>query len=213
VATWWTAIEHARATEMTSWPLVAIALAYASHPRESAIDAGVAGWVEKTPTNERFLSDIRRDCPEARVVHIVRDPVAVMASRKVMEERATGGFRVFGNALGDLAESYRIAEAEAGRNDTRRYLLIRFESLVEDPEPAIATLANFLEVEDLPILHRPTSAGMSATSNSSFSALENGPIDRTRARVEVGILSPEERLRIAVAVGDAAAALGYAVPA
>jgi hypothetical protein len=109
--------------------------------------------------------------------------VAVLASRKVMEERATGGFRAFGKAIGDLVESYRIAEAEGGRHDVRRYLLIRYESLVENPTDTIATLANFLEVEDLPILHRPTSAGMSATSNSSFSVVEGGTIDRTRARV------------------------------
>ena len=112
VATWWTTLEHTLATRMTSWPLIAIALAYASHPREHAIDAGVRRWVEKTPTNERFLGDIWRDYPEAKVVHVVRDPVAVMASRKLMEERATGGFRAFGNALGDLVESYRIAEAQ-----------------------------------------------------------------------------------------------------
>ena len=212
VATWWTTVDH-RCRDVTSWPLTAIALAYASYQRESLIDDGVRRWVEKTPTNERFLSDIWRDYPEAKVVHVVRDPLAVMASRKVMEERATGQFSAFRTALGELAESYRIADVERARYDRERYLLIRFEELLEEPQRTIDRLATFLAVENLPILHRPTSGGMSTASNSSFDAGRERTIDRSRARVAMDVLSPDERLRVAVAVGDVAAALGYAVPA
>jgi sulfotransferase family protein len=213
VATWWGPLAQARSTSVSSWPLVAIALAYASHRREGAIDDGVRRWVEKTPTNERFLADVWREFPDARVVHVVRDPVAVMASRKRMEERARGTFAAIRTALADLGESYRIAEAERVHGDPRKYMLIRFEELLEDSTKTIDRLAAFLDVENLPILHRPTRAGMSAPSNSSFDVAETGAINRRRTRMETEALSPEERLRIAVAVGDRAAALGYAVPA
>ena len=141
----------------------------------------------------------------------MRDPLAVMASRKVMEERATGQFGVFRTALGQLADSYRIADAERAHANRERYLLIRFEELLEEPQRTTDRLASFLDVTNLPILHRPTSGGMFTASNSSFGAGESGTIDRSRARAAADVLLPDERLRVAVAVGDAAGALGYAV--
>jgi hypothetical protein len=103
-----------------------------------------------------------------------------------------------------------VPNREAQDGNDRTLPAIRFESLVEDPQHAIGTWRNS-RVQDLPILH-----GRRAPLPRRAIVLlvvENGMIDRTRARVEVGTLSPDERLRLAVAVGDAAAALGYAVPA
>ncbi len=170
-------------------------------------------WVEKTPTNERFLADIWRDFPDAKVVHVVRDPVAVIASRKRMEQHATGSFRAFRATLADLAESYRIAAAQRQLGNPERYLLIRFEDLLANPATTIGCLAQFLGVENVPILHRPTSGGLIAASNSSFGMAEAGTIDRTRAHGDINVLSADEQLRLAVTVGDAAADLSYAVPA
>jgi len=213
LAAWWPVVsEHLAAA--SAWPLAAVALAFAGHAQEGPIDAAVHGWVEKTPTNEQFLLDLWRDFPAAKVVHIVRDPVAVVASRKTMEEYATGSFTALRRTLADLARSYRIADGERVlRDPQRRYLLIRFEDLLADPERAIGCLAEFLGVENLPILHRPTSRGLSTTGNSSFGTGEAGTIDRTRGRADVDLLSADEQLRLAVTVGDAAAAVRYAVPA
>ena len=213
VTTWWTTLAQALSATVSSWPLAAVALAYASYAGGSAIDGRVQWWVEKTPRNERFLADLWRDFPDAKVIHVVRDPVAVLASRKVMEERATGRFAAIRTALADLAESYRTAEAEHAGGDPRRYLLIRFEDLLADPPRTIDRLAEFLEVPYLPILDRPTRGGMAAPGNSSFEMAEHGVIDSNRVRGNRDRLSPQELLRIAVVVGDAAAALGYPVPA
>ena len=66
-------------------------------------------------------------------MQVVRDPLAVMASRKVAEQRAAGQFKAFRTALEELADSYRIADVERSRHDCERYLLIRFEELLGDP--------------------------------------------------------------------------------
>ena len=146
----------------------------------------VRRWVEKTPTNERFLGDIWREYPEARVVHVVSDPLAVMASRKVMEERATGQFGAFRTALGQLADSYRIADVERARPEST--LADTCSSASNNSSrirsvPSIA-LAHFLGWTDLPILHRPTSGGIFTDQQQFIPGLgECGTIDRiARAR-------------------------------
>jgi hypothetical protein len=130
-----------------------------------------------------------------------------------MEESATGEFRAFRQALTDLRESYRIADVQLARGNPDRYLLIRFEELLADPNRTIDRLAAFLDVENLPLLRRPTTAGRSATANSSFDVNASGAIVPGRARIDDRTLSNGERLRLAATVGDAAATLGYAVPA
>jgi Sulfotransferase family len=211
---WWSVFEARLSPTVSGWPLAAVALAYASHSSGALDAADTPQWVEKTPTNERFLAELWKDFPDARIVHVVRDPVAVVASRKRMEERATGGFGRMRDVLGDLAESYRIAAEQSARGDVRRYALVRFEDLLAHPGRTVDRLARFLDVKTLPILRQPTVAGLPASANSSFDAGDAaGTIVSARARADGARLSSEERLRVAVMVGDAAAALGYAVPA
>lgn len=46
--------------------------------------------VEKTPGNERAVDHLFGAFPDAIVIHVVRDPVAVFASRKVLESAHAG---------------------------------------------------------------------------------------------------------------------------
>ena len=41
-----------------------VALAYASHTNEGTVPIGVERWVEKTPTNEQFLTEVWREFDE-----------------------------------------------------------------------------------------------------------------------------------------------------
>jgi hypothetical protein len=211
---WWSALEARVSTRQSAWPLVAVALGYTSYATELTISSEVERWVEKTPMNERFLADLWTDFPGARVVHVVRDPVAVVTSRKAMEEHSTGAFRQMRQVLGDLAESYRIASEHSARGDIDRYTVVRFEDLITDTDQTMRRLAQFLEVTTLPILFQPTVAGRPSMNNSSFDADRSiGTIVTSRTASRNDSLSNQERLRIAVVVGDAAAAIGYAVPA
>lgn len=205
---WWPiARRHVGATA-SSWPLAAIALAYAQCTGGLRESSRVRHWAEKSPTNERFMTELQREFPRGRVIHVIRHPLAVLASRE-QELRIAGGERLpLRRIARDLERSYRIA-ARSGDGADDRYLLMRYEELLERPRESVARLAGFLGIEPVPSLLQPTVAGLPAASNSSFRD------DATPGRIEPGAapgvetLSRPARERLCAMLGDAAAVLGY----
>jgi hypothetical protein len=206
---WWP-ISQGAIGGASSWPLVAVALAYAQCTGGLAADSPAQHWAEKTPTNERFLARLYTEFPRAKVVHIIRNPYAVYASHlqamRAAGERFTGAARV----LQDLARTYRVALAQSQRAASDRYLLLRYENLIEDPQRSAELIAAFLQVEALPILTQPTAAGIPAVSNSSFSSnAEPGSVETGSQQKWVEVLSRSECERVSAVVGAPAAQLGY----
>jgi hypothetical protein len=185
LAAWWPV------DRLRQWPLVAVALAWAGRTGL----AGVARWVEKTPTNERHLARLWAEFPEARVIHVIRHPADALASHKaLMGARWRPGREVAG-VYRNLARSLRIA---AGQAPSDRYLLLRYEDLAGQPVEAARQLAEFLGVAPLPSLQKPTVAGMPVCANSSFAG------ERKR-----GGLTRLERALLEAMTGTSAAKLGY----
>ena len=202
-------------------PHVAVALAWAWHTRGP--DPRVRLWVDKTPTNERHLDRLWAAFPDAKVLHIVRDPLAVFASRKRLQERASGSFAAPRAVLRDLAASYRVA-LRWPRRAPARFHLLRYEDLSAAPDEVMARVAAFLEIEPLPALLSPTVVGMPVGSNSAFSSdgVSVSPGERAailtpaeRAAILTpgewaAILTPGEREVATACTGRLAERLGYA---
>ena len=70
---WWAVLKK---DTNTQWPHMTVVLAYASCTGN--LFAGM--WVDKTPCNERFLGRIWREMPNARIIHVVREPTATLVS-------------------------------------------------------------------------------------------------------------------------------------
>jgi hypothetical protein len=209
---WWPLARQRFELTVTSWPLVAIALAYAQCTTGLSAASPLQRWAEKTPTNERFLKQLLAEFPHARFLHVIRHPFAVYASRKAAEQRAGRWVRSARRVLSELMLSYRIAvEQQERMND--RYLLVRYEDLTDDTERCMERIAAFLGIEPAPILLRPTVAGMAATNNSSFAneLASGGAVSRSFDRPER--LTPFERDCLVALVADSAVKLGYALEA
>ena len=168
IAAWMMVSEHRHEAKTPSWPLCALALAYAQHRGSRRIPPEAQRWVEKTPTSERFLARIWHEFPAARVIHVVRRPQSALASYAALNRHAWGPRGAAGHCLRNMAPSYRIARRAASRFSPERYLLIRYEDLVADRARVMARVAGFLDIEALPMLHQPTVAGRPASNNSSF---------------------------------------------
>lgn len=110
---------------------------------------------EKTPDHINHLAEIRTCFPDARIIQIVRDPRAVLASfRKV---------KVGSNAVSDVVKEWlgAITVLERWRG-TEGFFSIRYEDLVKNPEEVLREVCQTLGVywsADLLEYHRRSEKG------------------------------------------------------
>jgi hypothetical protein len=210
---WWPLAEQRMSHMASSWPLVAVALAYAHCTNGFRANSHLQRWVEKTPTNERFLERLRSEFPDAKLIHVVRHPFAVYASHKYQKQEVGRMFRNAKQVLRDLGRSYRIALEQTGSHASDHYLLIRYEDLLESAHTTADRLAAFLDIKPLPILMQPTAAGLPVPSNSSFTTdAVPGRLNSVHHRWTT-TLTRSDRERLTAVVGESAASLGYDLPA
>jgi hypothetical protein len=179
---------------------IAVVLAYAS----CTGNLNARLWVDKTPTNERFLTRIWQEMPDAKIVHIIRDPVTTITSRKKMEPSLD-----LRRALLDLKMSYMVAFEQSQLNDPG-YLLIYYEDLCENPQKVIKRLASFLNIKIADVLKQPTVAGIPVSANSVFADKEtSGQILKAHQHRQDKMLSKTEQELLAAHVGSLANKLHY----
>jgi hypothetical protein len=111
-----------------------------------AVAAGKRLWVEKTPNNLLAMDFVWELFPEACVIHIKRDPRAVLKS--FMEQPWLPGDRErCATVLADIYAGWRHLKPRldlAGR----RYLEIRLEDLISSPRQMLGRIARLLGVEN-----------------------------------------------------------------
>jgi hypothetical protein len=154
VMAWWEVAD----TTNPQWPHQVIMLAYACCQNKLNAKA----WIDKTPVNERYLTRIWQENPQAKIIQVIRNPVNVISSRKKMEPAIT-----MRSALTDLKLSLTVAHQQLKNND-QRFLLVRYEDICNNTVQGIEQIADFLNIAVLPGLFTPTVAGKLAKVNSSF---------------------------------------------
>ena len=135
--------------ETDQWPNIAVVLAYATCTNN--LHAKL--WVDKTPTNERFLTRIWQEMPNAKIIHVIREPFSVINSVKMMDPSLN-----MQTALLDLELSFRIAFDLSPLKDPG-YLLLRYEDLFDDVSVIAQKLSSFLNVEISEICDPSPTAG------------------------------------------------------
>ncbi len=103
---------------------------------------GAARFGEKTPWNVRHMDEIVALFPEARIVHIVRDPRAQIASRRKLPRASRDVVTMAVKWKLDVEAAARFAD---GPNATpENYMELRYEDLVAGLEPQIRRVCEFL---------------------------------------------------------------------
>ena len=113
---------------------------------------------EQTPRNIFYAHNLLEAYPEARIIHVVRDPRAVLASQK-----NRWAMRANGNDGVPLSETVRVRmnyhpftvtrlwnSANAKAQELKqhpRFCIVRFEDLTSDPQTTIRRVCQFLHLE------------------------------------------------------------------
>ncbi len=178
--------------------------------------SGKSRYVEKTPINCRFVSQILQSFPNGRFIHIVRDGRDVACSLRTYGGAKLRGGRMVGvashNRIADVAQfwAHEVSHGLASRGHPR-CLEVRYERLVAEPASEISRICAFIGEEfqpglldTAPSLIAPLGVGRFV---ASLKATE--PVDPTRAGRWVRDLDPGEKRDVAFVAGALLAALGY----
>jgi len=136
---------------------------------------GKSRWAEKTPSHVFQIDLIHELYPQAQFIHILRNGRDVVRSLQSMPWAP----RNIRWSCRRWVDSVQAARTAAKKLPADKYMELRYEQLVEDPQAAIQRLCDFL--------HEPVAGQMLAFDNPENNswgieqqALSRGPVNRHR---------------------------------
>ena len=117
-------------------------------PYAKALDAWAAAegkpcWGEKTPHNVFYVPELYAMFPEARFVHMVRDPRAVVHSMNNFRRCSSNTVANAGNWRTFMERGAAVLERTVPASQRTT---LHFEALTSTPEPVLLQLCNFLQI-------------------------------------------------------------------
>ncbi len=181
---------------------------------EIARKQGVDRWIDSTPTNVPHLLRIKKDFPDARIIHIIRDGRDVALSlHKRGWSRPLPWDRDRGLMAAGLYWEWIVRKGrKLGSMLRPDYLEVRYEDLVEQPAATLERLAAFL-AHDLNYERiQRVSIGSVKTPLTSFpeelKGMQFTPVGRWKNRDK---FSPNQLVLFESLSGDYLQSLGYAL--
>lgn len=165
-------------------------------------------WGDKSLGTERYARPIFDAYPEARVLHMIRDPRDRFASSLTRWQQRRGGI---GAGTAEWLASARLAL----RNERERpgaYRVVRYETLVSAPEAAVREVCDFIDEPFAPEMLSLQGAPAFADrgSNSSYGQRTPGTITTSSVGRFREVLSPRQIAFVQRTARDEMARFGYA---
>jgi len=181
---------------------------------EVARQQGVDRWIDSTPTNIPHLLRIKKDFPDARIIHIIRDGRDVALSMdKQGWSRPLPWDRGHGLLAAGLYWKWIVSKGrKLGSMLQPDYLEVRYEELVKQPAAALGQAAVFLQHDlDYARIQKASIGSVRKPLTSFKEELEQGafaPVGRWKNKDTF----PSEQLAwFENLVGDYLQELGYAL--
>lgn len=175
---------------------------------------GKARWGEKSPAHIFRLDEIRTCFPNARIIHIVRDPRAVVCSTiKAFKSGQFSDWNIYSSARYWL-RCFKVHARQASTNPDG-YMLVRYEDFVTRPRETLTVISSFLGlafVEEMLNAHRVAADYIRPDRSGNFPALHSltqHRLDSNRTDAWKQILSSSQCRIIEQTAGKQMATLGY----
>jgi len=182
--------ELAKKTDLTPKNmLISLQLAFQNNLKNSS---NQKMWVEKTTSTEIYALDIFDWFPNAKFIHVIRDPRDNWGSLKSGWEKRYKNFNDSQERLlQSLIERGKLGIEFAKHNQEffgkDQYLIIKFEDLTSNPHQMLEKICNFLRVPYDDILLTPTICGIIWKGNNfegkKFTSISDINVDRWKKRI------------------------------
>lgn len=161
-------------------------------------------WGDKSLHSELHADQVFEEFPNARFIHIVRDP----------RDRYASESRKFASNEASATARWLASVWAAKRNVTRypeRYMVVRYEALASRPEETVRRVCHFLgeRYEPVMLTMRGAPEHLEQGGDSSFEAIEPGEISTRSIGRFPKVLSKKEIAFIQTVVGRQMADFDY----
>jgi hypothetical protein len=149
-------------------------------------------WVEKTTSSEIYASEIFQWFPNAKFIHVIRDPRDNWGS---LLSGWDARYRNLNDSKERLLQSL-IDRCKLGMEfgkynqdifGSKKYLIVKYEDLTQKPEETMKKISSFLEIKYDSILLKPTICGKLWEGNNfegkKFKSISNVNINRWKERI------------------------------
>jgi len=168
---------------------------------------GKRHWGDKSLHTEHYVDQVLAEFPNARIIHMARDPRDRYAS--VRKRHGKDRQRV-GASTGRWLHSMRVAQRNLERYP-QNYMIVRYEDLAQKPEETLRKICAFIHEE-----YTPAMLGMGGAAeyrdsggNSSFDTIKPGVISTRSIGRFRQVISNQEIAYIQIFAGKVMEALGY----
>lgn len=150
-------------------------------------------WIEKTTSTEFYALDILKEFPEARFVHIIRDPRDNWGSLKSgWEKKYSKDNDEVKRLMQSLLERSKLGLEFAKYNQEiigkEKYLVIRYEDLTSNPKYYMKIIADFISIDFTENLLTPTTFGYNWDGNNfsgvKFKNSSNKNVGKWKERID-----------------------------
>lgn len=157
--------------------------------------ASPRNWVEKTHGNEQFIGVFLGWYPNAKVIHVVRDPFDNFCSYRTKSEKKGGIVTPVTFSVQWSSSLQNVLNMQ--RENPGQIMIVQYEDLLREPELQIRKLCDFLDICYSDKLTIPTTYGVVWSGNSQagtqFRGISQKPIGAHRriqlSEYEIGALN------------------------
>jgi sulfotransferase family protein len=167
---------------------------------------GKPRWGDKSLLTERFADPILDAYPQARILHMIRDPRDRFASSYARWKIRRGGI---GAGTAEWLSSARLAMRNE-RSFPGRYRSVRYESLVTEPEVTLREICSFIGEDYAPeMLEMDGAPSIRDGGNSSYGRLGETGVSTSSIGRFSQVLSPRQVAYMQLLAGNEMAWFGY----